>query len=136
MVAQNHGFTDTAPTQHSTRSDYVAVERGRVVGTRATSEFDRFRLIRADEGEVWVRELGFGMNRAFSRDRRVGDVGAFERVCGVHLSLGARHGVYKKAHLNHRQVRYHVDSFVVTDRVLLDNKVVYAEGAWQVSDDD
>jgi leucyl aminopeptidase (aminopeptidase T) len=134
-----YGFTDTSfrlnvPPDPIT----LVIERGRVVeALRSTSELDRvLDVIRTDEGEVWVRELGFGMNRAFSRDRRVGDVGAFERVCGVHLSLGARHGVYKKAHLNHRQVRYHVDSFVVTDRVLLDNKVVYAEGAWQVSDDD
>jgi hypothetical protein len=40
--------------------------------------------------------------------------------------------VYKKPHLDHREVRYHVDSFVVTDRVLLDDDVVYADGAWQV----
>jgi aminopeptidase len=130
-----YGFTDT-----SLRLDVppdpitLVVERGRVVGAiDSTSEFDRvLGVIRADEGEVWLRELGFGMNRAFSRDRRVSDVGAFERVCGVHLSLGARHGVYKKPHLNHREVRYHVDSFVVTDRVLLDDDVVYADGAWQV----
>jgi len=41
--------------------------------------------------------------------------------------------VYKKPHLNHREVRYHVDTFVVTDRVLLDDEIVYANGAWQVS---
>jgi leucyl aminopeptidase (aminopeptidase T) len=131
-----YGFTDT-----SLRLDVppdpitLVVERGRVVDTLgSTGEFDRvLGVIRAEEGEVWLRELGFGMNRAFSRDRRVADVGAFERVCGVHLSLGARHGVYKKPHLNHREVRYHVDSFVVTDRVLLDDDVVYADGAWQVS---
>jgi aminopeptidase len=112
----------------------MVVERGRVIGAlNSTDEFDRvLGLIRADEGEVWLRELGFGMNRAFSRDRRVSDVGAFERVCGVHLSLGARHGVYKKPHLNPREVRYHVDTFVVTDRVLLDDDVVFAEGAWQI----
>ncbi len=99
----------------------MIIERGRVIGAlNATSDFDQvLSVIRADEGEVWIRELGFGMNRGFSRDRRVTDVGAFERVCGVHLSLGARHGVYKKSHLNHREVRHHVDSFVVTDRVLL-----------------
>jgi aminopeptidase len=130
-----YGFTDTSlrlnvPSHPIT----LVVEKGRVVeAIDSTSEFDRVRsVIRAEEGEVWLRELGFGMNRAFSRDRRVTDVGAFERVCGVHLSLGARHGVYKKPHLNHREVRYHVDSFVVTDRVLLDDDVVYADGAWQV----
>ena len=130
-----YGFTDTSfrlnvPADPIT----LVIERGRVVGALgSTSELDRvLAVIREGEGEVWVRELGFGMNRAFSRDRRVADVGAFERVCGVHLSLGARHGAYKKPHLNHRQVRYHVDSFVATDRVLLDDEVVYSGGAWQV----
>lgn len=128
-------FTDTSfglnvPPEPIT----VEIERGRVVGTRnSTSELDRvLAMIRDDEGDVRVRELGFGMNRAFSRDRRVGDVGAYERVCGIHLSLGARHGVYKKPEINHRAVHFHVDSFVVTDRVLLDDEVVYSDGAWCV----
>jgi hypothetical protein len=30
-------------------------------------------------------------------------------------------------------VRYHVDSFVVTDRVLLDDQVVFADGGWRIS---
>jgi hypothetical protein len=130
-----YGFTDASLRLNVPPAPItLIVERGRVAETiGATSSFDDvLRMIRADEGEVWIRELGFGMNRAFSRERRVSDVGAFERVCGVHLSLGARHGVYKKAHLNHREVRYHVDSFVVTERVELDDEVVYAEGAWRV----
>ncbi len=131
-----YAFADTsfrlnAPAEPIT----LVVERGRVVeALNSTSELEKvLSAIRADEGEVWLRELGFGMNRAFSRERRVSDVGAFERVCGVHLSLGARHGVYKKPHLNPREVRYHVDTFVVTDRVLLDAQVVFADGGWQVS---
>jgi aminopeptidase len=112
----------------------LLIERGRVVEALDSSpDFEQvLAAIVADEGEVWLRELGFGMNRAFSRERRVADVGAFERVCGVHLSLGARHGVYKKPHLDRRQARHHVDTFVLTSRVLLDDDVVYAEGAWQV----
>lgn len=131
-----YAFADTsfrlnAPTEPST----LVVERGRVVQVLgSTNELDQvLDAIRADEGEVWLRELGFGMNRAFSRQRRVSDVGAFERVCGVHLSLGARHGVYKKPHLNPREVRHHVDSFVVTDQVYLDDQVVFANGEWCVS---
>ena len=130
-----YGFADTSFRLNVPETPItMVVERGRVVDALDSSdEFDKvLGLIRADEGEVWLRELGFGMNRAFSRDRRVSDVGAFERVCGVHLSLGARHGVYKKPHLNPREVRYHVDTFVVTDRVLLDDDVVFADGAWQV----
>lgn len=112
----------------------LIIERGRVVGALDSSpDFERvLAAIHADEGEVWLRELGFGMNRAFSREHRVADVGAFERVCGVHLSLGARHGVYKKPHLDRREARHHVDTFVVTTRVLLDDDVVYADGAWQI----
>ena len=73
----------------------LIIERGRVVGAAdATPEFDKLlAIIRADEGEVWVRELGFGMNRAFTRERRVNDIGTYERMCGIHLSLGAKHGV-------------------------------------------
>jgi leucyl aminopeptidase (aminopeptidase T) len=130
-----YGFTDTTfrlnvPT-HPIR---LVVERGRVVqALDTTPDFELvLSAIRADEGEVWLRELGFGMNRAFSRERRVSDVGAFERVCGVHLSLGARHGVYKKRHLDPRAARHHVDTFVITDRVLLDDDVVFADGAWVV----
>ena len=130
-----YAFTDTSfrlnvPSAPIT----LVVECGRVVDTLgSTSDFEQVLAgIRADEGEVWLRELGFGMNRAFSRERHVADVGAFERVCGVHLSLGARHGVYKKPHLDRRAARHHVDTFVVTTRVLLDREVVYADGAWQV----
>jgi len=113
----------------------LTIEGGRVVGARdASADFEQvLAAIVADEGVVWLRELGFGMNRAFSRDRYVADVGAFERVCGVHLSLGARHGVYKKPHLDRRAARHHVDVFAITSRVLLDNEVVYADGAWQIS---
>ena len=131
-----YGFADTAfklnlPPEPIT----LVIEAGRIVDTvNSTSEFDQvLALIREGEGEVWVRELGFGMNRAFSRERTVADVGAFERVCGVHLSLGARHGVYKKPQLNHRENRYHVDSFVITDRVLLDEAVVYDRGEFLVA---
>jgi leucyl aminopeptidase (aminopeptidase T) len=133
--AKIYGFTDTKfrlniPEHPIT----LVVEKGRVVrAEHSTEEFDKvLATITRDEGEVWLRELGFGMNKAFSRDRHVPDVGAFERVCGVHLSLGGRHGVYKKPHLNHREVRYHVDSFVVTSRVWLDDSIVYADGDWKV----
>jgi len=131
-----YGFTDTSYRLNVPRDPItLTVERGRVVGTSgSTPDFEQvLSTIRADEGQVWLRELGFGMNRAFSRERRVSDVGAFERVCGVHLSLGARHGVYKKRELNPREARHHVDTFAVTDRVLLDDEVVFADGAWRVA---
>jgi len=112
----------------------IIVDQGRVVGTEnSTPEFDTMlSIIRAHEGEVWLRELGFGMNRAFSRERMVNDIGTYERMCGIHLSLGAKHGVYTKPQLKRKDARYHIDVFAVTEGVYLDGQRVYQDGAWQI----
>lgn len=112
----------------------LVINQGRVTDViDSTPAFDQVMAnIRADEGEVWLRELGFGMNRAFSRTCLVDDIGTYERMCGIHLSLGAKHGVYNKALIRRATARYHVDVFAVTDAVYLDDDVVYSDGAWQV----
>lgn len=109
----------------------LSIRRGRVVDVLdSTPDFDRvIAQIKADE-DVWIRELGFGMNRAFTRERRVSDVGSYERMCGVHLSLGAKHGVYNKPGLKRKDAKYHVDVFVVTEAVFLDGARVFEAGAW------
>lgn len=123
----------------------LIVEKGRVADTRdATPEFLRvLDAVRADEGEVWVRELGFGLNPAFAPDRIVSDIGTLERMRGVHLSLGAKHTVYKKPVPGlsdqgrrgdgpgpGRYGRHHVDVFLAVERVLLDDRVVFKDGDW------
>jgi aminopeptidase len=112
----------------------LVVSKGRVVdAVDSTPEFDKVLAnIRADEGEVWLRELGFGMNRAFSKDRTVNDIGTYERMCGIHLSLGAKHGIYNKPNIRRATARHHVDVFAATELVMLDDAVVYRDGAWQV----
>ena len=110
----------------------LVVSKGRVTeAIDSTPEFDQVLAnIRADEGEVWVRELGLGMNRAFTQDRIVSDIGTFERMCGVHLSLGAKHGSYNKPNIKRSAARHHVDVFAITKSVTLDNEVIYRDGAW------
>jgi hypothetical protein len=133
--AQVHVFGDTSYLVNRPASPItLVIERGRVVGAdNATPAFQEvLDIIRRDEGEVWVRELGFGMNRAFTRERRVDDIGTYERMCGIHLSLGAKHGVYAKPGFKRKDARYHIDVFVVTDAVYLDDERVYADGAWTV----
>jgi aminopeptidase len=112
----------------------LIVTKGRVTKViDSTPEFDQVLTnIRADEGEVWLRELGFGMNRAFSQNKTVTDVGTYERMCGIHLSLGAKHGVYKKSNFNRGETWHHVDVFAVTQFVYLDDSIVYEKGAWRV----
>jgi hypothetical protein len=116
------------------KSITLVVTKGRVTDVvDSTAEFDQVLAnIRADEGEVWLRELGFGMNRAFSKDRMVSDIGTYERMCGIHLSLGAKHGVYTKPQIRRADAMHHVDVFAVTETVTLDDDVVYRDGAWQV----
>ena len=112
----------------------LVITKGRVTDTiNSTPEFEQvLSNIRAAEGEVWVRELGFGLNRAFSSDRTVSDIGTYERMCGIHLSLGAKHGSYTKPQLKRKDARFHIDVFAVTESVLLDDEIVFYDGAWAV----
>jgi hypothetical protein len=112
----------------------LIVNKGQVTDVEnSTPEFDKvIANIRADEGVVWVRELGFGMNRAFTKDRTVSDIGTYERMCGIHLSLGAKHGIYGKPNFKRGDGKHHVDVFAVTESVQLDEQVVYRNGEWHV----
>ncbi|MFZ6726335.1 hypothetical protein ACO0K2_12665 [Undibacterium sp. MH2W] len=112
----------------------LVVEKGQVVDTEnSTPEFDQVLAnIRADDGVVWVRELGLGMNRAFSKDRTVRDIGTYERMCGIHLSLGSKHGSYAKPHIKRGEGRHHVDVFAVTKSVRFGEEEVYRDGQWIV----
>jgi hypothetical protein len=130
FVFGDTSFSVNRPEQPIT----LVITKGRVSGVLdSTAEFDQvLENIRADEGEVWLRELGFGMNRAFSKDRMVSDIGTYERMCGIHLSLGAKHGIYSKPNIRRADARHHVDVFAVTESVLLDDEVVYRDGVWVV----
>ncbi|MDH2918277.1 MAG: hypothetical protein PXX73_03680 [Sideroxydans sp.] len=112
----------------------LEIAQGQVVAAHdSTPEFDLvLAQIRADEGCVWVRELGLGLNRAFTQQRKVSDIGTYERMCGIHLSLGAKHGVYSKPYIRRASAKYHVDVFAVSEAVWLGDEQVYRDGAWVV----
>lgn len=112
----------------------LIIEKGRVVDVMdSTPEFDVvLENIRADEGEVWLRELGLGLNRAFSETRTVSDIGTFERMCGIHFSLGAKHGSYNKPNIRRSDAKYHVDVFAATETFTLDDEIIYRDGVWRV----
>lgn len=87
--------------------------------------------IQADE-QLMIRELGFGMNRAFTKTRRVTDIGSYERLCGIHLSLGQKHALYNKEGISKRASRYHVDVFADVTQVSIDETVVYQNGSYVI----
>lgn len=113
----------------------LIVDKGQVVATEnSTPEFDTVLAnIRADEEVVWLREIGLGLNRAFTRDRTVSDIGSYERMCGLHLSLGAKHGIYGKPNFKRGDGKHHVDVFAVTELLTLGDQVIYRDGAWVLS---
>ena len=110
----------------------LIIIQGQVVACEnSTPEFDQVLFnIRKDEGVVWVRELGFGLNRAYSKTKTVDDIGSYERMCGVHVSLGTKHGMYGKPGFKRRDGKYHLDVFVDVHSVTLGDEVVYKDDAW------
>lgn len=128
-------FSDTTyKISRPPRPITLIIEEGQVVACEnSVPAFDEvLSMIRRDEGSVWVRELGFGLNRAFDKTRTVGDTGSYERMCGVHVSLGAKHGIYAKEGFRRRDGLYHIDVFADTHTVTLGGEVVYRDGRWVV----
>ena len=127
-----HAFGDTAfKVNRPAKPITLIVDKGQVVATEdSTPEFDTVLAnIRADEQVVWLREIGLGLNRAFTQTRFVSDIGSYERMCGMHLSLGAKHGIYGKPNFKRGDGKHHIDVFAVTEQVVLDEQVIYRDGA-------
>jgi aminopeptidase len=82
--------------------------------------------------DLLIRELGFGINQAISKDPKllIKDITAFERVCGMHMSIGHKHSVYKKSGLVTHKARYHIDVFVQADEIKTDKIVIWKDGKY------
>ena len=112
----------------------IVIEKGQIVSTEnSTAEFEAvLAMIKEEEGLVWVRELGLGLNRAFSKDKHVSDMGTFERMCGLHLSLGAKHGIYAKEGMKRNSGKFHIDVMIDTDSLTIDDSLVFDGEKWVV----
>jgi aminopeptidase len=82
----------------------------------------------------YIRELGFGINPAMSKNRYLNDITAFERIPGVHVSLGCKHSVYSKKNIQKHKARYHIDLFldIVEVRIIKDGvtQVIFKDGVY------
>jgi hypothetical protein len=72
------------------------------------------------------------LNPAIGKGRVLNDVTAFERMLGLHLSLGAKHSMYKKPGLPRKRGGYHVDVFLDLETITIDNEVVFKDGNYIV----
>lgn len=108
----------------------ATIKDGILSATEAPTEFlETLELIKATE-PVTVREFGLGLNRAINKQQILNDVTAFERMHGLHLSLGGKHTVYKKPGLMPKQSRYHVDIFVDVERIKIDNQIIFEQAQY------
>ncbi len=87
--------------------------------------------IRTNERPI-IREIGFGLNRAITKERYPEDVTAFERILGMHLSMGEKHSVYKKEGITTHKARYHVDLFPVVEKTTADGTTIFENGVYKV----
>ncbi len=112
----------------------ITIENGILTQTQnSTPEFEAvLALIKSEEDIVLVRELGLGLNRALSPQNVVSDMGTFERMCGIHLSLGAKHGIYAKEGHKRNSGKFHIDVMIDTHTLEIDDRVVFEGGAWRV----
>ncbi len=112
----------------------IIIQNGQLVATENTTpDFEAMlEMIKAEEEVVWVRELGLGLNRAFSKERSVSDMGTFERMCGLHLSLGAKHGIYAKEGFKRNSGKFHIDVMIDTTVLEIDGQVVFSENQWLI----
>jgi aminopeptidase len=97
----------------------VDIKDGLITGCSedAPQEFrDILELVSSYERPI-IREIGFGLNRAMTKERFLGDITAFERIMGVHMSLGEKHSVYKKPGITTHKTKFHVDLFLLAESV-------------------
>lgn len=108
----------------------ATIKDGILTAPNAPEEFQKtLEMIRAQE-PVLVREFGLGLNRAMTKHKIVSDITAFERMNGLHFSLGGKHGVYRKPGLHPKKTRYHIDIFVDVQTITADNEVIFADGQY------
>ncbi len=105
----------------------IDIENGIVVSwaDNAPKSFGEIVALVKQNERPLIREIGFGLNRAITREHYLKDITAFERILGLHVSMGEKHSVYKKAGIVIDKTRYHVDLFPVIDRVTADGTVIF-----------
>ena len=98
------------------------IEKGLIVSHEGPPAFQEVLDQISSDERIMVREFGVGLNRAMGKDRLLKDITAFERQKGLHLSLGEKHGVYKKPGFNPKKTHYHIDVFVDVERIEIDGE--------------
>jgi leucyl aminopeptidase (aminopeptidase T) len=86
------------------------------------------------DGKIPVREFGLGLNRNITPQKRLTEASAFERIAGLHLSLGWKHGAYLKKFKKQKELvqRYHVDIYPAATRIWLNDTLIFENGQFVI----
>lgn len=122
-----YGFASQDFIMHMYDPFRIDIENGVVVSwaDNAPPHFGEIVALVQQNERPLIREIGFGLNRAITRENYLHDITAFERILGLHVSMGEKHSVYKKAGIVIDKTRYHVDLFPVIDTVTADGKTIF-----------
>lgn len=113
----------------------VTFEKGRMtsIADDAPAEFlELMKLPQSEneDGDIRVREVGLGLNKHISFDKPLHEVTAFERMRGLHFSLGMKHNIYRKKVPKTVNQRFHIDIFVDVVKMRADDKVFFEDGEY------
>lgn len=127
-----YAFADTSFELHMYEPFVIHIKNGIITGWSENTP-PRFcnliEYIKSIERPI-VREIGFGLNKAITRQRPLGDITAFERNLGLHVSIGEKHSVYAKEGISKSKSRFHVDLYLNVDTVICDNTILFSEGEY------
>lgn len=111
------------------------IKNGFLISHNGDEDFDKiYEMIKTENenGDVYVREFGLGLNRNIKNGEKLNEPLAYERQEGIHFSLGMKHGMYQKKLWKDFgkkfYQRYHIDVFVDVFEVLIDGVKVYEKG--------
>ncbi|MBI2572544.1 hypothetical protein HYV86_01680 [Candidatus Woesearchaeota archaeon] len=113
---------------------HINVEGGSIISHDGPERFEVIMdLIRSEnnDGRVPIREMGFGLNRFIGKHAPLGYVGSHERQLGFHVSLGLKHGIYRKKMPNAVNQRFHIDLFINVGKILVDDVAVFENGEYK-----
>lgn len=89
------------------------------------------RVQEGEDGRVMVREAGFGLNPALSKETPLPYVNICERMRGFHLSVGKKHNIFRDKFSKDVIQRFHIDIFADTKQVWCDDTLMFENGEYK-----
>ena len=114
---------------------HVEFKDGTIISHTGPKEFqDIIELVQTENEnkKVWIREMGFGLNRFLTKQKPLNFISAYERHEGYHISIGLKHGVFRKKFKRDEQgnkinQRFHIDMFVEVKEIKIDNATIFKD---------